>query len=94
MSKVVLYSVPAIFYLVTNNIPTLALQYADPMSINLLTNLRILTTAIIFRLLLRKAGFSNAQWLAFALLVLAGVVNSYDNMKTLEDATKVPFFFK
>jgi probable UDP-sugar transporter A4 len=88
-SKVILYAVPALIYCFTNNVVPYALLYMDPISFNLLSNLRILTAAIIFRALIRTTPFTNYQWAAFVLLVISGTASTYESMVATADANAV-----
>ena len=85
--SVLLYSLPALFYTFTNNVVVLAqacvhaphtvadqCRYVDPISFQLLSNLKIITTAILYRLLIRTTPFTRYQWAAFILLTASGAL--------------------
>jgi len=68
-----LYSVPALLYAIQNNIVFLALLYLAPPTFELFSNLKIVTTAIVFYLALRRP-LTSIQWTAVLLLFLGTVL--------------------
>lgn len=73
------YAVPAILYALNNNLVVLMQAYMDPSSYQVLSNLKIATTALLYSFCLGKR-FRPAQWLALALLMMAGVFHSYSSL--------------
>lgn len=74
------YAVPAILYALNNNLVVLMQAYMDPSSYQVLSNLKIASTALLYSFCLGKR-LRPAQWLALGLLMGAGVchtVNSLD----------------
>ncbi|KAI8501307.1 hypothetical protein Bbelb_205780 [Branchiostoma belcheri] len=73
------FSVPALLYCINNNIVVHIQLYIDPASFQVLSNLKIAATAVLYRMVMRRR-LSWIQWLALALLTLAGVSNSYGGL--------------
>ncbi|XP_059634312.1 CMP-sialic acid transporter 1-like [Cornus florida] len=64
-----LYPIPSIIYLVHNNVQFATLTYVDTSTYQIMGNLKIVTTGILFRLFLRRK-LSNLQWMAILLLAV------------------------
>ncbi|KAL3699886.1 hypothetical protein R1sor_017908 [Riccia sorocarpa] len=64
-----LFPIPSIIYVVHNNIQFATLTYVDTSTYQILGNLKIVTTAILFRAFLKKK-LSRIQWIAIVLLTL------------------------
>lgn len=73
------YAVPAILYAFNNNLVVLMQAYMDPSSYQVLSNLKIASTALLYSLCLGKR-LRPAQWLALGLLMVAGVCHSYSSL--------------
>ncbi|KAF7668452.1 hypothetical protein LDENG_00011960 [Lucifuga dentata] len=73
------YAVPAVLYALNNNLVVLMQAYMDPSSYQVLSNLKIATTALLYSSCLGKR-FSPAQWIALTLLMVAGVFHSYSSL--------------
>ncbi|XP_028272866.1 probable UDP-sugar transporter protein SLC35A4 [Parambassis ranga] len=85
------YAVPAVLYAFNNNLVVVMQAYMDPSSYQVLSNLKIASTALLYSLCLGKR-LLPAQWLALGLLTLAGVSHSYSSLdlKDTERAEEVP----
>lgn len=64
-----LFPIPSIIYLVHNNVQFATLTYVDPSTYQIMGNLKIVTTGILFRLFLRRK-LSTLQWMAIVLLAV------------------------
>ncbi|XP_021613705.1 CMP-sialic acid transporter 1 isoform X2 [Manihot esculenta] len=64
-----LFPIPSIIYLIHNNVQFATLIYVDTSTYQIMGNLKIVTTGILFRLFLRKK-LSNLQWMAIVLLAV------------------------
>lgn len=64
-----LYPIPSIIYLIHNNVQFATLTYVDTSTYQIMGNLKIVTTGILFRLFLRRK-LSNLQWIAIVLLAV------------------------
>ncbi|BFG31888.1 hypothetical protein CerSpe_181620 [Prunus speciosa] len=64
-----LYPIPSIIYLIHNNVQFATLVYVDTSTYQIMGNLKIVTTGILFRLFLRRK-LSNLQWIAIVLLAV------------------------
>lgn len=73
------YAVPAVLYALNNNLVVLMQAYMDPSSYQILSNLKIASTALLYSLCLGKR-LQPAQWLALGLLMAAGVCHSYSSL--------------
>jgi len=63
------FAIPGMLYIVQNNMVFLALQHLSPGLYQLFNNLKILTTGVVYRVMVRKE-LRVIQWLALVLLVL------------------------
>ncbi|KAM9377104.1 putative UDP-sugar transporter protein SLC35A4 [Pholidichthys leucotaenia] len=78
------YAVPAILYAFNNNLVVLMQAHMDPSSYQVLSNLKIASTAVLYSFCLGKR-LRPTQWFAVGLLMLAGVCHSYSSLN-LEEA--------
>jgi len=69
-----LYPIPSLIYLVHNNVQFLTLKYVDPSTYQILGNLKIVTTGILFRLFLKRK-LNALQWWALILLMVGATVS-------------------
>jgi UDP-sugar transporter A1/2/3 len=69
-----LYAVPALLYTIDNNIIFVILEYLDPATYSILWNTKIVSTAILFRVILRRR-LSVLKWISIILLFI-GVLTS------------------
>eukprot|EP00658_Telonema_sp_P-2_P053268 TRINITY_DN4174_c0_g1_i10.p1 TRINITY_DN4174_c0_g1~~TRINITY_DN4174_c0_g1_i10.p1 ORF type:complete len:368 (-),score=116.30 TRINITY_DN4174_c0_g1_i10:234-1337(-) len=70
-----MYGVPGFFYAFNNNLEIIALRYMDPATNRLLNNLKIVTTALMFRSIMGKQ-ISGQQVVALALLLFGSCLAS------------------
>ncbi|VDK36466.1 unnamed protein product [Taenia asiatica] len=84
------FAVPAILYTVTNNIAFFIQMEMDPATYQVLGNFKILSTAILFRLIIRRP-ISLRQWFSLFLLLVAGIINgsSSDSESNLAQTRRV-----
>ncbi|KAM7417743.1 hypothetical protein PAMA_017404 [Pampus argenteus] len=73
------YAIPAILYALNNNLVVVMQAYMDPSSYQVLSNLKIASTALLYSLCLGKR-LRRGQWLALGLLMGAGVCHSYSSL--------------
>lgn len=73
------YAVPALLYALNNNLVVIMQAYMDPSSYQVLSNLKIASTALLYSSCLGKR-LRTAQWLALGLLMVAGVCHSYNSL--------------
>ncbi|CAH9097214.1 unnamed protein product [Cuscuta europaea] len=64
-----LYPIPSIIYLIHNNVQFATLTYVDTSTYQIMGNLKIVTTGILFRLFLKRK-LSTLQWMAILLLAV------------------------
>ena len=65
----VLFSIPALLYLINNNLVFVALMYLDPAEYQILANLKIVSTALLMRCMLSRK-LNDIQWSAVILLLI------------------------
>lgn len=70
------FAVPAVLYAFNNNISVLMQVEMDPATYQVLGNMKILSTAFLYRLIIKKP-ISPLQWVALIMLMVAGASNSY-----------------
>ncbi|XP_047675240.1 probable UDP-sugar transporter protein SLC35A4 [Tachysurus fulvidraco] len=78
-TAVVPYALPALLYAFNNNLVVFMQAYMDPSSFQVLSNLKIASTALLYTSCLRKR-LRRAQWAAMALLMVAGALHSYSSL--------------
>ncbi|TPP67390.1 UDP sugar transporter protein SLC35A4 [Fasciola gigantica] len=76
---IVPFTVPAILYAINNNLGMFMQLEMDPATYQVLGNFKILSTAILFRLIIRRP-LSLIQWFSLLLLLLAGITHSYGSL--------------
>ncbi|KAL2088688.1 hypothetical protein ACEWY4_015587 [Coilia grayii] len=73
------YALPALLYALNNNLVVLMQAHMDPSTFQLLSNLKIASTAALYSSCLGKR-LRRSQWLALGLLTLAGGAHSYSSL--------------
>ncbi|KAL3313299.1 hypothetical protein Ciccas_008101 [Cichlidogyrus casuarinus] len=68
------FSVSAMLYTLSNNLGYHILKYMDPVSYQVLSNFKIFTTAVLFRIILRKP-LTRTQWIALILLMTSSMLD-------------------
>ena len=69
------YSIPGILYFINNNLAVHMQIHMDPASYQILSNFKILTTAVLYRLIM-KHKLSTKQWCALTLLFVGSLIYS------------------
>ncbi|CAL9223899.1 unnamed protein product [Arabidopsis halleri] len=64
-----LFVIPSLIYLIHNNVQFATLTYVDTSTYQIMGNLKIVTTGILFRLFLKRK-LSKLQWMAIGLLAV------------------------
>lgn len=64
-----LYPIPSLIYLIHNNVQFATLTFVDTSTYQIMGNLKIVTTGILFRVFLKRR-LSNLQWMAIVLLTV------------------------
>lgn len=80
VSYIAPFAVPAFLYLITNNLGVQMQTEMDPATYQVLANMKILSTALLYRIIIKKP-ITQLQWGALGLLAVAGVLNSYGGFK-------------
>ena len=76
------YSIPSICYAINNNVFLYALNYSTPPVWNILSQLRLVFTALAYRLFFKRA-ITRVQWVGLALLLIAVVLTNYTGVQGL-----------
>uniref|UniRef100_A0A061R2A2 Cmp-sialic acid transporter 1-like n=2 Tax=Tetraselmis sp. GSL018 TaxID=582737 RepID=A0A061R2A2_9CHLO len=69
-----LFPVPSIIYVIHNNVQFYMLKYVNPSTYQILGNLKIITTGLLFRLLLGRR-LTVLQWIALVLLMVGATTS-------------------
>ena len=70
----VLFVVPSVIYVLHNNIHFLFLKYVDPATYQILGNLKIVTTGLLFRVFLKRR-LSKLKWIALVMLLVGATTS-------------------
>jgi UDP-sugar transporter A1/2/3 len=70
----VLFPVPSLIYVVHNNVQFYMLKYVNPSTYQILGNLKIITTGLLFRIFLGRR-LSALQWIALVLLMVGATTS-------------------
>lgn len=73
------YAIPAVLYTLNNNLVVVMQAYMDPSSFQILSNLKIASTALLYSACLGKR-LRSEQWFALGLLTAAGGFHSYSSL--------------
>ncbi|XP_007548366.1 probable UDP-sugar transporter protein SLC35A4 [Poecilia formosa] len=73
------YAIPAVLYTLNNNLVVVMQAYMDPSSFQILSNLKIASTALLYSACLGKR-LRSEQWFALGLLMAAGGFHSYSSL--------------
>ncbi|XP_064609952.1 probable UDP-sugar transporter protein SLC35A4 isoform X2 [Liolophura sinensis] len=71
-----LFLVPAMLYCINNNIAVHMQLHMDPTTYQVLGNMKIATTAVLYRMIIKR-HLTRVQWFSLFLLTLAGICDSY-----------------
>ncbi|XP_074651884.1 putative UDP-sugar transporter protein SLC35A4 [Tubulanus polymorphus] len=74
------FSVPAVLYLINNNLGIHMQTQMDPATYQVLGNFKILSTAFLYRLIIKRP-ISPIQWVSLGILAVAGICNSYGGLQ-------------
>ncbi|KAM9834610.1 probable UDP-sugar transporter protein SLC35A4 [Syngnathus typhle] len=77
------YAAPAALYALNNNLVVLMQAHMDPSSFQVLSNLKIATTALLYSLCLGKR-MRWGQWASLGLLMAAGMCHSYTSLDSAD----------
>lgn len=78
---IALYSVPAFLYMVNNNLVTHSQNHMDPATFHMLNNLKIVATAVLYRIVIKK-HLTLKRWLSVFILFMAGLLHSGSGLKS------------
>ena len=76
------FSIPAFLYFINNNLAVYIQLYMDSTSYQMLSNFKILTTAVLYYLIIGKK-MNRAKWISLVILFLSGVFYSLGNLKPI-----------
>ncbi|KAL5005521.1 hypothetical protein ScPMuIL_018977 [Solemya velum] len=75
------FAIPACLYCLNNNIAVHMQLHMDPATYQILSNLKIVTTAVLYKFII-KSVLSLSQWCALCLLTVAGIFDSFAGFQT------------
>nr|XP_033783726.1 probable UDP-sugar transporter protein SLC35A4 [Geotrypetes seraphini]XP_033783727.1 probable UDP-sugar transporter protein SLC35A4 [Geotrypetes seraphini]XP_033783728.1 probable UDP-sugar transporter protein SLC35A4 [Geotrypetes seraphini] len=78
------FALPALLYGVNNNLVVLIQQFMDPSTYQVLSNLKISTTAVLYSIFLHQR-LTLRKWFALFLLTVAGVCYAYGGLQDHQD---------
>lgn len=73
------FAIPGVLYCINNNLGVHLQLQMDPATYQVLSNLKILSTAVLYRVIIKRP-VTGIQWIALMLLALAGGCNSYGGL--------------
>ena len=82
------YSIPALLYFVNNNLAVHLQIQMDPTSYQILSNFKIFTTTILYRLIMKRTMMKQ-QWFGLVLLFLGGLSYSCGLMRNSSSKSKL-----
>ncbi|CAF0781130.1 unnamed protein product [Brachionus calyciflorus] len=85
--KSILFSIPAFLYFINNNLAVYIQLFMDSTSYQILSNLKIFTTAILYYFIIGKV-ISKIKWFSISLLFISGILYSLANLKTSQSIEK------
>lgn len=87
MREAALYAVPSFLYMLDNNLTYVVLRFLDPATLAVLWNLKIITTAVLFRFVLKRE-LTELRKIAIVLLLLGVVTSQSDHIEKEATAQK------
>jgi probable UDP-sugar transporter A4 len=87
------YSIPGLLYFINNNLAVHIQVYMDPASYQILSNFKIVTTAILYRIIIKQT-LSKKQWFAISLLFIGGLFYSIGKQIPFLSFTNIEMFFQ
>jgi probable UDP-sugar transporter A4 len=78
------FAVPAFLYFVNNNLAVYIQLFMDSTSYQMMSNLKIFSTAILYYLIIGKS-LTKIKWISLFLLFFAGLFYSFANIKSIEN---------
>ena len=80
VKSVMLFPIPSIIYVMHNNVQFYTMAYVDAATYQILGNLKIVTTGILFRFALGRL-MTRTQWIALLLLTVGATVSQISGCK-------------
>lgn len=77
-------ALPALLYALNNNLVVHMQRHMDPSTFQVLSNLKIASTAVLYTVLFRKR-LSLLKWLALLLLMAAGICQTYSGFSSQQE---------
>lgn len=84
IKKSVQFTIPAFLYFINNNLAVYIQLYMDSTSYQLLSNLKILTTAVLYYFIIGRK-MTKIRWFSLILLFFSGLFYSVGNVKSLKN---------
>ncbi|XP_069137247.1 probable UDP-sugar transporter protein SLC35A4 [Argopecten irradians] len=80
------FALPAVLYFINNNLAVHMQLQMDPATYQVLSNLKIVSTAILYRLIIKR-NLTISQWVSVGILTFAGFCNSYGGLQEKGEIT-------
>ena len=78
------YAIPAFLYFINNNLAVYIQLFMDSTSYQMMSNLKIFSTAVLYYLIMGKS-LTKIKWMSLCLLFFAGIFYSLANIKSPEN---------
>lgn len=78
------YSIPGLFYFINNNLSVYCTKFMDATSYTMLTNFKILSTGILYYLIMGRM-LSRQKWISLVLLFSGGVIYVYGTVESQKE---------
>ncbi len=76
--SIMLFPIPSAIYVLHNNVQFWTLNYVEPATYQIMGNLKIITTGVLFRIMLGR-HLTPVQWIALVLLALGAATSQIKN---------------
>ncbi|XP_046328903.2 probable UDP-sugar transporter protein SLC35A4 isoform X1 [Haliotis rufescens] len=80
LSNCIPFVVPAVLYCINNNLSVYMQVQMDPTTYQILGNMKVASTAILYRIIMQRK-LSSVQWISLGVLSISGILDSYGGMQ-------------
>ncbi|XP_071109677.1 probable UDP-sugar transporter protein SLC35A4 [Haliotis cracherodii] len=80
LSNCIPFVVPAVLYCINNNLSVYMQVQMDPTTYQILGNMKVASTAILYRIIMQRK-LSSVQWISLGVLSMSGILDSYGGMQ-------------
>lgn len=86
LKETILLAIPGLIYTVNNTLAFVLLNYVDPATFQLLSNMKVITTTLLAYFFMKK-NFSGIQWLSLLILFVGSTLSTIASDPNLENST-------